>query len=154
MKENYQEALKKVTFSLLSSSVPFSRQNYQNQKGPGTSEEWLFRLWNKFRKIPLLVMHYLTKFDEYKVVLELFICKFMQASLWHHKLFHFHLPFWIWKVWKGRDKIKKIWISREYLFWIYCTYLKIVQFESFLEIHWFTDSLDHFWLVPGPMNES
>ena len=22
----------------------------------------------------------------------------MQASSWHHKLFHFHLPFWIWKV--------------------------------------------------------
>ena len=42
-----------------------------------------------------------------------YICKFMQANLWHYKLFHFHLPFWIWKVWKGRKKISKIWISRE-----------------------------------------
>ena len=42
-----------------------------------------------------------------------YICKFMQANSWHHKLFHFHLSFWIWKVWKGREKITKIWISQE-----------------------------------------
>ena len=24
--------------------------------------------------------------------------KFMQANWWHHKLFHFHLSFWIWEV--------------------------------------------------------
>ena len=24
-----------------------------------------------------------------------YICKFMQANSWQHKLFHFHLPFWI-----------------------------------------------------------
>ena len=40
-------------------------------------------------------------------------CKFMQVNSWRHKLFHFHLPFCIWKVWKGRDKITKIWIWRE-----------------------------------------
>ena len=34
-----------------------------------------------------------------------YTCKFMQANSWHHKLFHFHLSFWIWKVWKGREKI-------------------------------------------------
>ena len=62
MKEDYQKALKKVTFN---------RQNYQKQKGPGTSDQWLFRLQNKFRKIPLLVKYYLTKFDE-KVGFELF----------------------------------------------------------------------------------
>ena len=39
------------------------------------------------------------------------ICKFMQANSSCHKLFHFNLFFWIWKVW--RDKITKIWISRE-----------------------------------------
>ena len=43
-----------------------------------------------------------------------YICKFMQANSWHHKLFHFHLSFWIWKVWKGRGKITKIWISQEW----------------------------------------
>ena len=43
--------------------VPFNRQNYQKQKRPGTSDQWLFRLPNKFRKTPLLVMYYMTKFD-------------------------------------------------------------------------------------------
>ena len=37
-----------------------------------------------------------------------YICKFMQANSWHHKLFHFHLSFRIWKVWKGREKTQKI----------------------------------------------
>ena len=37
----------------------------------------------------------------------------MQDNLWHHKSFHFHFPFWIWKVWRRREKIKKIWIFRE-----------------------------------------
>ena len=42
-----------------------------------------------------------------------YICKFMQVNLWHNELFHWHLSFWIWKVWKGREKITKIWISQE-----------------------------------------
>ena len=43
-----------------------------------------------------------------------YICTFMQAKPWHHKLFHFHLPFWIWKVWKGRKILKtKLNISRK-----------------------------------------
>ena len=41
------------------------------------------------------------------------ICKFMQVNSWH-KLFNFHLSFWIWKVWKGREKISKDWISWEW----------------------------------------
>ena len=64
LKEDYQKALKKVTSFFLWNPVPFNRQNYQKQKGPGTSDQWIFRLRNKFRKIPLLVMHYLTKFDD------------------------------------------------------------------------------------------
>ena len=31
--------------------------------GPGTSDQWLFKLQNKFRKIPSLVIYYLTMFD-------------------------------------------------------------------------------------------
>ena len=58
------KSLKKVTLSFLSNPVPFSGQNYQKQKGPGTSDQSLFRLRNKFRKIGLLVMYYLTKFDD------------------------------------------------------------------------------------------
>ena len=38
MKENYQKALKKITLFLLSSPFPLNRQNYQKQKGPGTSD--------------------------------------------------------------------------------------------------------------------
>ena len=36
-----------------------------------------------------------------------YISKFMPANLWH-KLFHFRLSFWIWKVWKGRGKKQNI----------------------------------------------
>ena len=69
-------------------------------------------------KIMLLVIYYLTKFDDVINIKRFlrysknYICKLMQANLWHHKLFHFHLPFCIWKLWKGREKITKIWISR------------------------------------------
>ena len=61
---DYQKALKKVTSFFSSNLVPFNRQIYQKQKRPGTSDQSLFRLRNKFRKIPLLFMHYLTKFDD------------------------------------------------------------------------------------------
>ena len=64
MKEDYQKALKKVTSFFLSNPVRFNRKNYQKQKGPGTSDQSLFRLGKKFRKIPLLDIYYLTKFDD------------------------------------------------------------------------------------------
>ena len=64
MKEDYQKALKKLNSFFLSNPVPFNGQIYQKQKGSGTSEESLFRLQNKFRKISLLVIYYLTKFDD------------------------------------------------------------------------------------------
>ena len=41
-----------------------------------------------------------------------YICYFIEANSWHHKLFHFHLSFWIWKVWKRREKITKIWMKK------------------------------------------
>ena len=64
LKEDYQKAFIKVTLFFLSNPVLFNRQNYQKQKGPGTSDQLLFRLQNKFRKIPLLVIYYLTKFND------------------------------------------------------------------------------------------
>ena len=57
------KSLKKVNF-FLSNPVPFNGQSYQKQKEPGTSDQSLFRLQNKFRKIHLLVIYYLTKFDD------------------------------------------------------------------------------------------
>ena len=63
MTEDYHRASKKLTIFFLSNPVPFNGQIYQKQKGPGTSNQSLFRLQNKFRKIPLLVLYYLTTFD-------------------------------------------------------------------------------------------
>ena len=64
MKEDYQKAFKKSTLFFLLNPVPFNGQSYQKEKGPETSDQLLFRLPNKFRKIPLLVLYYLTKFDD------------------------------------------------------------------------------------------
>ena len=64
MKEDYQKALKKLTLFFLSNPVPFNEQSYQKQIGPGTSDQSLFRLQNMSRKMPLLVIYYLTKFDD------------------------------------------------------------------------------------------
>ena len=65
------KSLKKVNYIFFSNPVPFNGQSYQKQKGSGTSHQSLFRLQNKFRKIPLLVIYYLTKFDQV-AVFELF----------------------------------------------------------------------------------
>ena len=44
LKEDYQKALKKLTLFFLSKPVPFNGESYQKQKGPGTSDQSLFRL--------------------------------------------------------------------------------------------------------------
>ena len=64
MKEDYQKASKKLATIFLSNPVSFNGQSYQKQKRPGTSNQSLFRLQNKFRKIPSLVIYYLTKSDD------------------------------------------------------------------------------------------
>ena len=64
MKEDLSKSLKKLTLSFLLDPVPFNGQSYQKQKGPETSDQSVFRLQNKFRKIDLLVIYYLTKFDD------------------------------------------------------------------------------------------
>ena len=93
MEEDYQKDSKKVTLFFLPNPAPFNRQNYQKQKEPGTSDQPLFRLRNKFRKIPALVTYYLTKFDDV----------IYQESLLHGKI-HIHqnlteqLKYW--QVWQ------------------------------------------------------
>ena len=64
MKEDYQKAFKKLISFFLLNLVPFNGQSYLKQKGPGTSDQSLFRLQNKFKKLPLLVIYYVTKFDD------------------------------------------------------------------------------------------
>ena len=116
MKEDYQKAWKKLMLFFLLNPVPFNGQSYQKQKGSGASDQLLFKFQNKFKNIPLFAIYYLTKCHdamENRFWFKIYIWKFMQASSWHHNLFHFHLPFWIKKLWKGREKITKIWISRE-----------------------------------------
>ena len=48
----------------LPNPVLFNVKSYQKQKGPGGSDQSLLRLQNMFRNIPLLVIYYLTKFDD------------------------------------------------------------------------------------------
>ena len=62
--KDYQKPLKMSTLFFLPNQVPFNVQNYQKQKGSGTSDQSLSRLRKKFRKMPILVMYYLTKFDD------------------------------------------------------------------------------------------
>ena len=50
LKEDYQKALRLTSF-FLSNPASLNGKNYQKQKGPGTSNQSLFRLRNKFRKI-------------------------------------------------------------------------------------------------------
>ena len=110
MKKDCPKALRMLPLFCLSNLVPSNGQSYLKQIGSGTSHQSLFRSQNKFRKIPLFVIYYLTKSDDviwtsFWVIPKKCIWKFMQGISWHHKLFHFQLSFWIWRVWKGREKI-------------------------------------------------
>ena len=116
LKVDYQKAMKKLTLFFLSNLLPLNEQHYQKQKGPETSDKWLFRLRNKFRKIHFLLMHYLTKFVDVKQFLSYsknYICKFIQANSWQYKLFHFHLSFWIWKLWEEEILQKMHYLGNE-----------------------------------------
>ena len=90
MKEDYQKALKKLTLFFLSNPFPFNGQSSQKQKGSGTSHQLLINSRNKFTKIPLFVIYYLTKFDDVMYVKQFlsfsknYICKYMQVNSLHH----------------------------------------------------------------------
>ena len=56
LKEDYQKPVKKSTLFFLLNTFPFNVQSYEKEKEPETSDQLLFRLHNKFRKIPLLVL--------------------------------------------------------------------------------------------------
>ena len=109
MKEDYQKASKKLTIFFLSNPVRFNGQSYQKQKAPGTSNQSLFRLQSKFRKIPLLVMCYLTKFDD--IILSSFrvIPKITSANLCKpvHDINH-STSIWPFEFGKGGKEGKKL----------------------------------------------
>ena len=54
--DDYQKALKNLNVYFLSNPVPFNGKDYEKQQIPGTSNQLLFRLQNKLRKIPLLIV--------------------------------------------------------------------------------------------------
>ena len=62
--KDYQKDFKKITLFFLLRPVPFNGKSYKKQKGSGSSAQSLSRSRNKFRKIPLFAIYYLTKFDD------------------------------------------------------------------------------------------
>ena len=60
MKEDYQKSLKMLGLFFLSNPVSFNGQGCEKQKESETNDQSLFTLQNNFRKIPLLVMYFLT----------------------------------------------------------------------------------------------
>ena len=55
-KRRLSKSLEKVHLSFLSNLVSFNEQDYEKQKGFETSDQSLYKLQNKHRKIPLLVI--------------------------------------------------------------------------------------------------
>ena len=116
MKKDYQKALKKFTLFFLSNPVFFNGQSYQKQKGPGTSNQSLFRLQNKFRKVPFLVIYYLTKFDDIIKSGFWIIPKITSANLFKtiHDTINYSTSICPFKSGKRRKEEKKL-LKREYL---------------------------------------
>ena len=104
------KSLKKLTIIFLSNPVPFNGQSYQKQKGPRTSNQSLVRLQNKFRKIPLLVIYYLTKFDD--IILSSFrvIPKITSANLCKstHDIINYSTSIWPFELGRCGKKGKKL----------------------------------------------
>ena len=110
MREDYQKPFKKLTLFFISNPVLFNGQSYQKQKGlelvtnPSSGHETSSE---KFLCYVLPDQVWWCNVKQFLSYSKNHICKFMQVNSWHHKLFHFHMSFSIWKVWKGRKKSKK-----------------------------------------------
>ena len=119
MEKDYQKAFKKLILFFLLNPVPFNEESYQKQ-GSGTNVQSPFMSWNKKKKKNSFICYILSdkiwwyNVEQFLSYSKNYICKFMQFNSWHHKLFDFHLSFWIWKVWKGGEEITKIWKSWEW----------------------------------------
>ena len=107
MKEDYQKAFKKLTLFFLSNPVLLMDKVIKNKRclelktshssGHETSSFIRYILSDKAWWCN--VKQFLSYSKNYT-------SKFVQVNLWH-KLLHFEFSFWIWKVWKGREKIQK-----------------------------------------------
>ena len=116
LKGDYQKDFKKLCLSFLWNQVPFNGQDYEKQRELELMHQSLFSLQSKFRKIPLLAMYYLTKLDV------IYSCCWVipKITSTNHKLIPFLLSFWIWKGWKGREKLQKLeyLLRKKRTFWI------------------------------------
>ena len=153
MKEDYQKALKKLTLFFLSNPVPFNEQSYQKQKGRGTSDGSLFRLQvqkNFFICYILSDQVWWCNVKQFLSNSKNYTCKFMQVNWWHHKLFHFHFSFWIWKLWKRKEKTTKIWIcqKRKELFGWKTKHFSVFLFK-FIYFFLFLSTLSRFKRTNG-----
>ena len=111
MKEDYQKALKKLTLFFPSNPFPLMDRIIKNKMGLelATSHSSGYETSSKIFLYSLNILSDHVWWCNVKQFLSYsknFICKFMQVSWWH-KLFHFHLSFWIWKLGKGREKVTK-----------------------------------------------
>ena len=116
MREDHQKALKKLISFLLSNPVPFNEQSYLERKGSGTSDQSLLRLQNKFKKIPLLLIYYLTKFDDILQSSFWVIPKITPGNLYKpiYNIIIYSIPFVLLSLKSvERGKNTKIWISQE-----------------------------------------
>ena len=64
MKGDCQKAFKKLTYFFFQTQFLFMDKVIKKKKGSGTSDQSFLKLRNKFRKIRLFVIYYLTKFDD------------------------------------------------------------------------------------------
>ena len=117
MKGDYQKPLKKLTYFFFWTQSLLMVKVIKNKRGLELvtchSSDYKISSQNLFISYILSDQVWWCNIKRFLSYSKNYICKFMQANSWHHKLFHFHLSFWIWKKWKGRGKNTKIWISRE-----------------------------------------
>ena len=98
--------------------VPSNWQDQKKQKGSRISDLSFFRLQNEFRKVPLLVMYYLTKFDAVigscfwviPKIKSVNLCKSVYSIINYST---FICPFVSGKCWRKGKKITKTRISKE-----------------------------------------
>ena len=124
MTGNYQKPLKKLTYFFFWTQSLLMDKVIKNKRGlePVTSHSSDYKIssQNFFISCILSDQVWWCNIKRFLSYSKNYTCKFMQANSWH-KLFHFHLFFWIWKVWKGRGKIAKIakisWERKELFRW-------------------------------------
>ena len=118
-KRGFSKSLKKVNFIFSFKPSPFWWTKLSKMKG--AQNKWPIALQvtkqvhkNSFVSYVLSDQFSWCNIKWFLSYSKNYICSFVQASWWHHKLFHFLLRFRIWKMWKRREKITKTLISWEW----------------------------------------